>query len=544
MENSTESVIVFDKDKITNLDEYDAQDILKLDEDVFRAIEMFNSNQFNKAINILQAKSEQDSIHAIALAFLLFMRAISTFNKDDIDKAIAALELSQNVAEQQNTAKSGFISKLLFKQDFNWISARSSTIYSEANILSAFLFIFQESISGLLKAGLYLTKGVRGIEELFRWYKSIPESSLSSSIDANTAGALLFVTGAMNVSTALLPPKVLKVISVFGYSCDIKLGFELMYQCENGNSIFSKIASLFILGIHSILLSFAPGTQLEVQCVEMQKRLDENLSQYPDSVFFLILSSRFLRSKRKLNEAAAILSRAIDVQDEWIGIKCLCKFELCMTLLFKGEYVKAQKMAETLLGETFWSKAFFCYLQGACADMDEDVIEKSNHYAESLSFITRKFGGKTIAIEQFVLKRVAWMERVGNDERKAILPALEIVYLFLGFSFLNLKELESGLALVTNKLSDYPKSNHLNLLKFALIRNINIIKKTYDLSCLKYIEEIENDEMDWIKPFSVFEQAQMHVDAYLITKSKIYLTRAKELLNQAGEFTGYILEFR
>ena len=554
-------VSIFNEDSVVILDNVSIENVLKLDKDVFKAIDLFNHNHFNKAIDILQAKAEKDAIHAVSAGCLLFMKAISTFNKDDIDKAMTALELAINVADSQNTKKSGYFRKftnLLFTdEEFNWINARSFTITSEANILSSFLFLFQESLTGIVKAGLYLTKGVRGVEDVFKWYKSIPADELATTIDANTIGALLFVIGAVNISTAMLPPKVLKVISIFGYTSDIKLGFQLMHECEEGNSLFAKLAPIFILGTHTIMLSFAPGTSTEALCLEMKKRLEDCLSQFPDSVFYLILANRFKRSTRELGQAATILRKAISVQDEWIGIKFLAQYELCMTHLFMGDYELVTTMANELVECTFWSKAFFSYLLNTCHDM----VEKETAYSQALDHMNRKFGGKTPAIEQFVLKRILFFQNLKPVEannriytvdeiRRLFLPCLEVIFLFLGFSAMNLSELQNALGKLTNALqishllNNSHLNNHLNLLKCAVLRNINIINKTYDLSILSLVEEIENDEMDWIKPFSVFEQGQLHVDAYLITKNKVYLERAKELLNTAAGFSGYILEFR
>ena len=559
---SQASLPIFDTIEVVNLENYTVEDVMKLDKDVFKAIDLFNSNKFDQAITMLAAKADNDAIHAIAVGFLLFMRAISTFNKEDIEKAMTALELAISVADSQNSRKPGLLkrfSTLFTNDEMHWISARSFTITCEANLLSSFLFIFEESVTGLIKAGLYLTKGIRGVEEVYQWYTKIPEEELSTTIDEDTKGALLFVMGAVNIAKALLPPKVMKLISIFGYSVDMDMGFQLMHQCEQTNSIYSKIAPLFLLGIFSILLSFAPGTQSIEQYTLMQTRLDSCLKDYPDCVFYLILASRFKRSQRDLKSSIKLLEKSITVQEEWSGLLNLGKFELTMTLFYSLDFQAVFDLVDSLQKETFWSKAFFSYCKGACKDMlGEDGF---NFYLESIQFVTRKFSGRSIAIEQFVTKRVQYYQSLSpitinnktfsvNDQRKLLLPGLEICFLFMGFSFMGVKELEQSLVLVnasiqTSKVLNIPHFlNHLNLLKCGLTRNLNIIKKTYDLSQLIDLESIQGDAMDWLEPFSVFEQGQLHLDAYLVTKNKVYLTRAKELLVKAMNYSGYVLEFR
>eukprot|EP00834_Sanchytrium_tribonematis_P004270 NODE_201_length_13147_cov_1.076104.p3 type:complete len:546 gc:universal NODE_201_length_13147_cov_1.076104:195-1832(+) len=544
--SSDEEVSIFDQSDIIDLESLTQEELFKIEQDVFQAIVLFNQNKFNDAIKMLEVRANQDGIFAVAVGCLLFMRAISTFNKDDIDKAMAALELSISVANAQNT-KQSYISKftsVLFKQEMHWITARCSTIQSEANMLSSFLFILQENMTGLLKAGLFLTKGVNGIEEVYK--------SKDVEMDQNTTGAVNFCFGAIQAVTALLPSRVLKLISIFGYSTNKDLGFDLMHQCESGTSIYKELAPIFLLGIHCILMSFAPNTQQPSQVKAMQDRLDICLSKNPDSVFYLIINSRFSRGKRDLKMAASILQKAIDVQDEWIGIKLLSEFELCMTNLFLLKFEVVFSMLDKLQKETFWSKAFFTYWKGACLDMqDADGME---HYAESLTFITRKFGGKTIAIEQFVMKRVQFFQTIPQKIRRLYLPGLEIAYLFLGFSFMGKAELEKAIVLIEESLEASKEVthdckshliNHLQLLHCSCVRNINFINQKYDLSKLVLLEEI-NDiiDMDWLKPFSVFEQAQTFVDAYLLKKDKMYLERAQTLLSETANYSGYVLEFR
>lgn len=87
----------------------------------------------------------------------------------------------------------------------------------------------------------------------------------------------LFRFGCINVVLASLPPRVLKMVSFFGFSCDRDLGFDLLKKCLQGtlmifisknkiiNFLISKgggirapLASLFLLSFYVHLPSFVP----------------------------------------------------------------------------------------------------------------------------------------------------------------------------------------------------------------------------------------------------------------------------------------------
>ena len=551
-----EQVIVFKENEVVLLDNLTVQDIALLDKDVFDSVEMLLNNKFSDAIQFLNKKADKDAMHAIGVGFMLFLKAISTFNKEDMDSALAALELAINVATVQNTTKSaGVVSKLtsflptFTDTAYTHISARSTMIIATGNVLSALLYLLQESVAGLIKGGIYITKGNNSVEDVFKWYSKIPQQEIGNTIDANSEGALLFLRGILMVAIAGLPPKIIRLISFFGFNGDREMGYALMKACEQGTHLYSKIVPIFLLGVYALLISCAPGIQPEAQLQDMQDRLDGCLKVYPNCIFYLNIASRFNRVNRQLPKAIQVSTKAVNAQAEWPGLTCLGKYEWLMNLLFSAQYAEAASVAEDLKKESFWSKAFFAYCQVAAMDMLQ--TGKMAMYKEAVTFInSEKFGGKGFPIEKFIVKKVEYFSTLPDDDiRWLFLPGLELSWLFLGFSFMSRNGLEEGLERVNNaiaKASGYQNqhlTNHLNILKGCLIRNINICNKTYDLSLLAMFD-FEKDDMEWTRPYSIFEQGQLYLDAYFISKNQLYLDQAKTLLNKANEYSNYVLEFR
>jgi hypothetical protein len=63
-------------------------------------------------------------------------------------------------------------------------------------------------------------------------------------IDRETVSAMQFGIGAVHLLLSSLPPKILKILSIFGLKSDKQLGFALLKLCLEGKGIRSPLASL------------------------------------------------------------------------------------------------------------------------------------------------------------------------------------------------------------------------------------------------------------------------------------------------------------
>lgn len=114
----------------------------------------------------------------------------------------------------------------------------------------------------------------------------------------------------------------------------------------------------------------------------------------------------------------------------------------------------ALQQLEGLQDGSLWSKAFFSYMTAVCLAEDAEEAAAAPRFASVAEQMGRKLGGKSISAEQFVMRKVqaysaartagapvykSQLPRPGvqacdGSPRYLLLPGLEVVYLFNGFS--------------------------------------------------------------------------------------------------------------
>ena len=227
-------------------------------------------------------------------------------------------------------------------------------------------------------------------------------------IDAHVLGGIQNGMGSFSVIMSLLPPIMLRLLSFFGFSSNRVEGLAMLHQSAASNGLRAPLSSLVLLFLHVVIPSFftihmqahnAAATQLLQRCFE----------QYPGGSFFLWLQGRQQRNNRLLSDAIDSFKRAAAGQREWRQLQHLCAYELGTTYMFMLEHEAGRPWWQMLEAENQWSKAFYIYMQIVTAVSDkppqppnvEAMIERVEAACE------RKFGGKQLSLEQFILQRSA-----------------------------------------------------------------------------------------------------------------------------------------
>lgn len=68
--------------------------------------------------------------------------------------------------------------------------------------------------------------------------------NFNKHMDQDTISAIQFGIGSVHLLLASLPPKILKIVSAFGWTADKHLGFALLKLCLEGKRIRAPLASL------------------------------------------------------------------------------------------------------------------------------------------------------------------------------------------------------------------------------------------------------------------------------------------------------------
>ncbi|KAJ9064924.1 hypothetical protein DSO57_1025262 [Entomophthora muscae] len=550
------------------------------DEDAVKAVHYFFNNQFDEAQALCEPLALQDPAYCLVSSALKFFRAILTFDDEDIKVAIAELDKTYELAQadidlvRPPAGILGSMSKLWSsgfgllsrsnntdqtpspeskaspehskncgeeKDNMHNVEFRARNLRAESLLLNSLTQLFQESIVSYVKAGLNLRKGYLDYQSVHTELKKAVSNDQMHLYDANSISGVYFGIGATNIVLSILPAKILKIISVLGIKGDRQLGFEYLDKCIAGEGLRAPLGLLFVLMYHSLLLSFAPSFFKESSS-QMETLLTTALSKYPDSSFFHLFHGRYLLSQRKLVESNESFIKSGICPESWPELKSISTYEIGLTLMFSLDWEGAAQEFKKLADNNYWSKALFIYLQAACYTELNQLDKARALYDQVENASQRKFGGKTISVEQFILRKVRKIS--GDPQKRLILPGLEIIAIWNGFACMPLEFLQKAKAIVEKELetadSKYLEEDPEQVLSFlhfvhgAIAKEIPTEREAASES-FKWIFDHPKAGGDdtYILPFAFYESGVLAHELSDYEKCRQQLTSARDY---SGEY--------
>ncbi|KAI9288894.1 hypothetical protein BC943DRAFT_315544 [Umbelopsis sp. AD052] len=468
----TENTVRVDSENISTIgpNTLNPRDQEKADEMMREGIEAFFSNKFMKAKSIFKAKSDADPLFALGLGSMAFIKAIMTYDADDIVVAVDVLNTTCAIAQAQIDAASA---KRPFKETVShYLSSiitqnrtglpdtpkvnpdepktflpngvlRAHVVKAEGSLLISMLHLCQENVSGYLKCGFSIRRAYKSYSLVWQEYKKMGQA-FHDHIDNDTISAIQFGIGSVHLLLSSLPPKVLKAAAAMGWKPDKNLGFALLKLCQDGQGIRSPLASMMLLAYYTILTSIAPQifsidySNPALEClVEAQK-------QHPDSCFYLLYTGRVSRLVKNIELSTQSLECAASAaQGEWAEapMKLLTTYDIAMNEAMGFDWESACTRFEYLRDQKYWSSAYFQYFVGACHEIMGNRTESILAFASVPTFIN----GKGSPIDKFVRRRVAFFEESGYADLDFSLPALELLLIWNAFPFMSVQALEQCL---------------------------------------------------------------------------------------------------
>jgi tetratricopeptide (TPR) repeat protein len=351
------------------------------------------------------------------------------------------------------------------------LQIHNAIISSEAKLVAGPLMFMQETLAGFLKGALSIRSAWSTYDNMWTLYKqwdaagrpSTPPSSNPNLpiFDKETAGALQFGIGNFSLVISILPARIRKLVSIFGFPTDRKLALAYLNECHDGAGCRGPVAGLFLLFYHVMLQSFfllRPEHHVSLA----ERIIETNLTRFGNSGLFLFMKGRMQRLKRQLPEAIKSFQLAEEGNRNWAQLEHLCYYELAWTNMFMNRYDDAMVFFNRLLQENKWSKAVYAYLLGACAAAQGDYSKASSLFRSAPTYIQRKYGGKVLSAEQFVERKISAYVGTSDDSRHGVgirAPELELMFLWNGFSQMPMDALERSLARVEAELDAHIKSH-------------------------------------------------------------------------------------
>ncbi|KAI9591963.1 hypothetical protein BDF19DRAFT_453182 [Syncephalis fuscata] len=443
------------------------------DDLVAKAIVDFFQGKFDKAERAFSIKADKDPLSALTIGAMKFFSAVMTCEEVDIDAANHQLNYCCALADQEraatrpvsgiasvaNAATSAvtsvgkFFGGVLFgngqpsgkKSAKQHKQSRSSSMSSssvaeatlkrhnselrddvigaESLLLIALIQLLQESMVGFLKAGLNLRRGYKQYESLWKEVKQCGGLN-TSLIDRHTLSGVSFGIGTINVVLSALPAKILRMVSVFGYTGDRELGFEMLNNCLDQNGLLSPLALMFLIFFYAALTPFAPEVLEPIYGRKADEYIVYAQKHYPGSSLYGILIARYARQRRNLEQAVNDLTAISDVPwteterfkstplalKSWEALYHLCAYELGMTELYRLNFAKAAEHYKKLAEVHYWSQITCRYLQAVCMEAAGDLEGAETAYNQVKEISVRKYSGRVISSDQYVLRKLKMRE--------------------------------------------------------------------------------------------------------------------------------------
>ena len=383
---------------------------------------LFFTNQLDESESFFRSQMGSHAMFAISYACVGFLRALMTWEAADMAEANRRLEVSRLMVQGDvpSEGRLGGLTRLFVSAgELNNKQLEATLMTAETLILQAILLLVEEQVMAFIQAGLKIRTSHRLFDrcyqEMKRRERLAANGQPAEPIDEHVLGGIQNGMGTFSVILSLLPPIMLRLLSFFGFSSNRAEGMAMLHASAASNGLRAPLSSLVLLFLHVVIPSFftihmqahnAAASALLTRCFEL----------YPGGSFFLWLQGRQQRNNRLLGEAIVSFKQAAAGQREWRQLQHLCAYELGTTYMFMLDHDAGRPWWELLAEENQWSKAFYIYMQlitiipSDAAKPHPPAVDAMIERVEAAC--ARKFGGKQLSLEQFILQRSEWHRTV------------------------------------------------------------------------------------------------------------------------------------
>ncbi|XP_031831245.1 tetratricopeptide repeat protein 39B-like isoform X2 [Nomia melanderi] len=520
-----------------------------------KAIHWFFNNDFEKARKIMKPWAHCSIYHSLGTSVFEFLEAILTFEQPYIKKASATVKQCTSLClkQRKHITLTQNIGKIVQKANYDAYTleeVHAELCYAESLLFKSVLTLVEdENLVSFVKAGLKLRSCYLSYKECLtilnnrKWENDVHKVHFESGVRTGI--------GAFNLMISLLPARIIKLLEFIGFSGDKEYGLtelEAGYRERRG---LRHILCAMILLFYNLVISFIlSNTDGDLEWCE--KVLEEELSLYPNGVWFLFLKGRLELTRGNFESAIEWYTKSWKSQDLWPRFHLLCFWELMWVHCALLQWENAVKFADILVKKSKWSCTVSLYQKAAILLMQKPLSKSEekeliNTLMMQAPTFKQRVAGKSLPIEKFVIKKT---ERYFAQKSKLVLPVFELMYVWNMFRtigkrqdlILNIFKLieEEEKELKNSPKTEFHGDNEalLLLLKGACLRHL----KRYLLAedCLTRILSLDKsiNEDTYILPFATVELS-------LLAKDQGNIPLAIEFLEDAKRnFTGYLLETR
>ncbi|XP_051044077.1 tetratricopeptide repeat protein 39B isoform X4 [Phodopus roborovskii] len=497
--------------------------------------------------------------HALGYSTIVVLQAIMTFEQQDIQNGISAMKDALQTCQKYRkkcTVVESF-SSLLSRGSLEQLSEEemhAEICYAECLLQKAALtFVQDENMINFIKGGLKIRTSYQIYKECLSILHVIQKNKHEQNFFYEFEGGVKLGTGAFNLMLSLLPARIIRLLEFIGFSGNRDLGLLQLREGASGSSMRSPLCCLTILAFHTYI-SLILGTG-EVNVMEAESLLAPFLRQFPNGSLILFYHARIELLKGNVENAQETFRKCISVQEEWKQFHHLCYWELMWICIYQQNWMQAYYYSDLLCKESKWSKATYVFLKAAILSMlpEEDVATTNENVValfRQVDGLKQRIAGKSLPTEKFAVRKARRYSPSSGAPGKLVLPALEMMYVWNGFSIVaKRKDLSENLLVTVEKAEAALQKNQnfadsvddeclVKLLKGCCLKNLQ--RPLQAELCFNHIMESEKllKYDHYLVPFTLFELA-------FLFKSQGEIDKAIKALETArNNYKDYSLESR
>ena len=437
--------------KLTFSDVFQSTEEMFEDISVVRgALHLFLSSRMIEAYEIIEPRSERRLYYAVGFALLSSIKAIMTFEHQDLGTAISHCKDALHVASLLRKKTSAFTSFGRFVRgsgaSVSWLSSmtplekHAELSSSECTLVKAVLGIaYSGDFLGSLSEAFHLRAAYGEYRSLLKFI-DWEDSNGGEKSDEDFRSGIYLGSGCISLILGLLPTRVLKVMEIFGYEGSVPVGLNLLSKSSGWSSdpseplprrniktegIRSPICDMSMLTYHLVISTFIPVPQVDINFSE--KVLNYHLQRYPHGVFFLYFHGRLYSIQARTVKAIECFKEARDVQEEYVQLKHICYWDMALCYMSLCEWQQTYECFTVLANENNWSKALYHYARAAALyeTGSPAAQEEAKEIMERVPSMSQRIAGKSIPLEKFASRKSRKMTQYGY----LFHPAMEFAYL-------------------------------------------------------------------------------------------------------------------
>ncbi|XP_043933140.1 tetratricopeptide repeat protein 39B isoform X2 [Protopterus annectens] len=516
-------------------------------EECTMALNLFLNNKFSEALSLLRPWSKDSVYHALGYSTILVMQAAMTFEQQDIQMGIStmkeALQTCQRFRKRNTVVES--LTNLVSKQSADQLTdeeMHAEICYAECLLQKAALtFVQDENMISFIRGGLRIRTSYQIYKECHHVLLMTQGNQNKDEAYYQYEGGVKLGIGAFNLMLSLLPARILRLLEFIGFSGNRELGLSQLREGAATPSLRAVLCVLTLLMYHTyIALILGTG---EGNLQEAEELLEPYLSKFPNGSIILFYAARINVLKGNFESAQITFQQCIESQQEWKQIHHLCYWELMWCHTFQQQWLKAYHYADLLAKESRWSKAIYVFQKAAVLSMLPDEVVKTTgedvvalfRQVESLK---QRIAGKSIPTEKFAVRKAR--RYMSSNPVKLVLPALEMMYVWNGFTIVGKRADLTENLLVTVEQAEKALNEETNPTEFLvddqclvqLLKGLTLKHSGRLLQAeLCFSQVIQNEKRirydHYLTPFSFYELGLLYKQQGEIEKAIRFIETAK-----------------